>query len=323
VSIETMDGRHQGFENVVVGVDGTTDSDRAVRYAVAEAGRTGSRLRLVHVRHETVLTAPMLLLFHTETLRAVGDRILDDAEALVRSIAGHEVEVEKHLLEGQRAESIIEAAGTDPIVLGPRSSHLERLITGSTVAEVAAHARGPVVSVPPAWQPGRVHGSVVVGVDGSQASKAVLEVAFSAAADRGARLVVLHAWRPSAAYDAAIGGRVLAESWELQTEPEIWELVAGLRGDHPEVDVQVVLKYERPEVALVDASRQADLVVVGRRGGERSLGLALGSRARALIQSGRCPVKIAPVPAPRGWFPEQRRAHPGERAGMALDPERR
>ena len=302
----------QGLERfgyVVVGVDGSEDSDRAIRWAVNEAGRTGRHLRLVHVRHESVLTAPMLLLFHAETLRAVGGRILDDAETLVRSIAGHEIAVEKHLVEGQRAEALIAAAGADPIVLGPRSFHLERLVTGSTVAEVAAHAHGPVVSVPPGWDPGHVHRTVVVGVDGSSTSRPVLEVGFAAAAERGARLLVLHAWRPSAAYDAVIGGRVLAESWEVQTEPEIWELVAGLRGDHPEVDVQVVLKYERPEVALVDASRQADLVVVGRRGPDRTLGLALGSRARALVQSGRSPVAIVPVPAPKAWVPEQRRAH--------------
>jgi nucleotide-binding universal stress UspA family protein len=306
-----------------VAVDGTEDSDRAVRYAVAEAGRTGSSLRLVHVRHATVLTAPMLLLFHAETLRAVGARILDDAEALVRSIAGLELELDKHLVEGDRAGAVIEVAGTAPIVLAPRASNLERMISGSTVAEVAAHARGPVVSVPPGWQPDRVHGTVVAGVDGSPTSRAVLQEGFSAAAERGARLVVLHAWKPSAAYDAVIGGRVLAESWELQTEPEIWELVAGLRGDHPEVDVQVVLKYERPEVALADASRHADLIVVGRRCEGRALGLALGSRPRALVHSGRCPVRVTPVPSLASWVPEQRRAHETQQSGPALDPERR
>lgn len=315
--------RTVGPEYVVVGVDGTDDSDRAIRYAVAEATRTGRRLRLVHVRHESVLTAPMLLLFHAETLRAVGSGILDDAEAIVRSMVGEEVGVDKHLVEGPRAEALIEAAGEEPIVLAPRTSTLGRVITGSTAAEVSAHAHGLVVCVPPSWQPGRARGRVVVGVDGTPASTAVLEAAFAAADERGARLMVLHAWRPSGIYDAAIGGRVLAESWERQTEPEIWELLAGRRGDHPGVDVEVVCRYARPEVALTDASRQADLVVVGRRSADRGFGLALGSTTRALLQSSDCPVKVVPVPVSGGRLPEQRRGHatrPGtSRPAMSKD----
>lgn len=319
-----MDQKRARNGYLVVGVDGTEDGDRAVRYAVAEARRTGRTLRLVHVLHETAPTAPMLLLFHADALRAVGLGVLDDAEHLVRNLASDGVAVEKHLMEGRRAAALIAAAGTAPIVLSPRASNLRLLIIGSTTAEVAAHANGPVLCVPPGWEPGRTRGAVLVGVGGTATSKTVLEAAFRAAEERDARLTVLHAWRPSGTYEAAIGGRVLAESWERQTEPEIWELVAGLRGDHPDVDVEVVLRYARPEVALAEGSQHADLLVLGRRGEDRALGLALGSKARALIGVARCPVEIAPVPGQRWRLPSQRLDSPVATAPeKVLNPERR
>ena len=299
---------HRTAGPIVVAVDGTEDGERAVRYAAAEARRTGRGLSLVHVLHETAPTAPMLPLFGAETLRAVGRGILDDAVTQARALMGEDAEIELHLAEGPRSARLVAVSGSSPIVMGPRASSFQSLLTGSTTAEVAAHAHGSVVCVPRDWQPGMEHGRVLVGVDGSPASTGVLRVAFEAAAERSARLTVLHAWRPSGIYDAAVGGRVLADAWERQTEPVIWEILAGLRADFPHVEVQVELRYARPEVALAEEARHADLVVLGRRGPDRPAGLSLGAKARALIHAGICPVEIAPVPDPLVRVPPQRTA---------------
>jgi nucleotide-binding universal stress UspA family protein len=64
---------------LVVGVDGTDQSLRAVRYAVAEAARTGGWLRLVHAEPELVPMAPMLPLVSIESLDEVSERILNEA----------------------------------------------------------------------------------------------------------------------------------------------------------------------------------------------------------------------------------------------------
>lgn len=289
---------------VAVGVDGTDDALRALRYAVEAAQRTGGTLRLVHVQHEPAATAPLLPMFQAATLRVVGNGILDDAEAHVHEFAGHDLSIEKYLLEGPCAEALVTAAGHGTLVLGPRRSSPQHLMTSSTTTAVAAHAQGPVVCVPPGWEPGehharplaRRHGTVLVGIDGTPASRQVLEAAFTAADERGDGLSVLHAWRPRGWYDVTLGGPLLAESWERQTEPVIWEQVAALRGDHPGVDVSVVLRFERPELALADEAAKADLLVVGRVGDEHS-SLALGSTARALIHACPCPVEVVPVPA--------------------------
>jgi nucleotide-binding universal stress UspA family protein len=88
------------------------------------------------------------------------------------------------------------------------------------------------------------------------------------------------------------------------------------------VDVQVVLRYARPEVALAAESQYADLLVVGRRGEHRALGVALGSKVRALIGVGRCPVEVAPMPGQRWRLPTQRQTSASAPAKV-LNPEGR
>ncbi len=299
---------------IVVGVDGTEGGDRALRYALEYTRGDGSALTLVHVVQEPPTTAPLLPMFDTVRLEVVGNAVLDDAEELVRQLSGGGLRPEKILARGPRAEALIGAAGTSPIVLGSRGPDARPPSAGFTTTAVAAHALGTVFCVPARWQPQVVHGTVLVGVDGRAGSRDVLAAAFDAAAERGARLTVLHAWRPTGRYAATLGAPA-AESWELQTEPVIWELVAALRGDHPQVDVQVVLRFERPDIALQQESREADLVVVGRRSDEPKLALALGPTARAMLL-GACPVEVAPfpgerpLPAQRGVADSRRRTDP-------------
>jgi nucleotide-binding universal stress UspA family protein len=296
-----------GRDVVLIGVDGTEAADRAVRYGVQEAQREHRSIRLVHVVHEAVPLNPMLPLFGSDTLRAVGTRILADAEARVRQLADEPVHVEQVLARGPRASAIlVHAQDAAVVVLGTRPSTMEHIWTGSTTTGVAARAHCPVISVPEEWLTAPVHRRVVAAVDGSPASADVLRAAFAEAHDRGAQLVVVHAWRPSGQYDVAIGARVGAEAWERQTEPAVWALVAGWRADFPDVAVEVCLKYQNVAVALAEASRQADLLVMGRRGERAPFGLSLGSRARTMIRVGACPVEIVPVPqAEHGEIPKQ------------------
>jgi nucleotide-binding universal stress UspA family protein len=302
-----QDEAHHRAGVVVIGVDGTEEADRAIRYGVAEAVRENRSVRLVHVVHESVPLTPMLPMFGTDTLRAVGTRILAEAEQRARDVAEVPIRVEQVLAHGPRAGAILQhAEDAALVVLGTRSSTMQRLWTGSTTTGVAARAHCPVVAVPVEWLTAVEHRRVIAGVDGSPASAQVIEAAFAEARARQAGLVVLHAWRPTGQYDAVIGERVGAETWARQTEPAVWALVAGWRADYPQVDVQVVLRYQNVAMALAEASRQADLLVIGRRGERAPFGLALGSRARTMLRVAACPVEIVPVPrTERSEFPRQ------------------
>ena len=280
---------------VVVAVDGTEDGDRALSYGVSEARRCDCGLRLVHVPHETIPMAPMLPMFSGPMLHEVGAQILKDAEGRARALAGDEMPVEVVLEHGPRVAAILAASeGARVIVVGPRPPSLAKLVVGSTTTGLAARADCPVICVPRDWAPATRHPRVVVGVDGSPASGAVLDAAFAAADDRRAELVVLHAWRPSGQYDAVIGGRAFVREWVETAQRELAELVAGRRERHPDVTTRLELRYQRPAVALAEMAHGADLLVLGRRGHGAPLGLLLGSTVRALVRAEVCPVEVVP-----------------------------
>lgn len=281
---------------MVVAVDGTEDGERAVRYAVEEARRRDCALRLVHCPHETIPMAPMLPMFSAPILHEVGAQILKDSERLARELAGDGWPVEVVLEHGPRVPAILAAAeDARAIVVAPHPASLVKLVVGSTTTGLAARSDCPVYCVPPGWQPSAERRRVVVGVDGSPSSQAVLAAAFDAADRRRAQLVIVHAWRPTGQYDTVIGGRAFVREWVDAVEREVSELAAGHREDHPDVKVRLELRYERPAVALAELSNGADLLVLGRRGHGAPLGLLLGSTVRALIRSEVCPVEVVPV----------------------------
>jgi nucleotide-binding universal stress UspA family protein len=281
---------------VVAAVDGTEDGERAVRFGVEESRRRRCSLRLVHVPHETIPMAPMLPMFSAPVLHEVGAQILKDAERRARELAEDGLSVEVLLEHGPRVAALLAAAeDAQAIVVAPRPAGIAKLVVGSTTTGLAARADCPVYCVPPGWEPVAGRPRVVAGIDGSEASGAVLDAAFEAADQRRAELVIVHAWRPSGQYDTVIGGRAFVREWVEAVEREVAELAAGRRERHPDVRARIELRYQRPAVALAELAHGASLLVLGRRGHGAPLGLLLGSTVRALIRSEVCPIEVVPV----------------------------
>ena len=296
---------------VVVGTDGGPDAARAIAYAVAEARRRRQSLRLVHVVPEAVPMSAMLPLYGVDSLRTVGAQILSSSVDTVRELAGDDLAVDTVLAHGPRVPALLaHTADASLIVLGRRSSTLARIRTGSTTSAAASRADCPVVAVPEEWSGASERRHVVAAVDGTAGNLDVLHFALEAAQARSADLVVVHAWRPLPPYDVALDSSGAVEAWRSQTEPMIWSLVAGLRADFPEVEVRVDLIFDSVADALVAAGRDADLLVMGRRGEGAHFGTALGSRARAVLRAGVCPVEIVPTRRPEPpAVPRQAAAH--------------
>lgn len=76
------------------------------------------------------------------------------------------------------------------------------------------------------------------------------------------------------------------------------EALAGWQARYPQVQVERRLLRSRTRPALIEASRTAQLVVVGARGRGGFAGLLLGSTSQALLHHADCPVAvIRDVPA--------------------------
>jgi nucleotide-binding universal stress UspA family protein len=180
------------------------------------------------------------------------------------------------------------------MVLGRRGlSGLDRLFAGSTSTSVGARAECPVVVVPHAWSAHGPYARVLVGVDGSARSLPALAMAVAEASSRSAELVVVHAWEAPAPYyvDAAEIAE-LVDSCRRTAELAVAETLAGWSECHPDITVTRVFETRHPVEALVAHSAEADLLVIGTRGGGGVPGLALGSVARAVVAGSCSPVML-------------------------------
>jgi nucleotide-binding universal stress UspA family protein len=135
---------------------------------------------------------------------------------------------------------------------------------------------------------------IVVGVDGSEASKAALRWAVEEARLRHARVQAVHAWwiypmlRPGIppAPDQIPG---VADDATERVRTFITETLGG------ETDVEitpVAVQGEQASAALVDAAKDADLLVVGSRGAGGFSGLLLGSVSQQCTHHAPCPIVI-------------------------------
>lgn len=111
---------------------------------------------------------------------------------------------------------------------------------------------------------------------------------------RGAHLVALHAWRLPTAYEGLGYGERAVEDWMASAGEEMARTLTPFRETYPDVQIEVDLRYEFSGPALLRATDDADLIVVGRRGHGAPWGVYLGSLARMLIREGKCPVEICP-----------------------------
>jgi nucleotide-binding universal stress UspA family protein len=139
---------------------------------------------------------------------------------------------------------------------------------------------------------------IVVGVDGSEHSQPALEWAMNEAAVRHAPLSVLAVHQVAASYWT--GSPIIypadqpeAEKARHAAEEAVNQTAARLGGAGPaSVTVRAVNGVAAQE--LINASRDADLIVVGRRGGGGFAGLRMGSVSSQVSHHAACPVVVIP-----------------------------
>jgi nucleotide-binding universal stress UspA family protein len=138
---------------------------------------------------------------------------------------------------------------------------------------------------------------IIVGVDGSGHSRRALEWAMNEAAIRHVPLSVITVHPAIVGY---FGGVVtsaqdveLTEQARVAVKAETDKVLAGLDGPHPE-SVTVRAVHGFPVAELVNASKEADMIVLGSRGAGGFTRLMLGSTAGQVVQHAHCPVLIVP-----------------------------
>jgi len=136
---------------------------------------------------------------------------------------------------------------------------------------------------------------IVVGVDGSDASKAALAWAADEAELRGTDVLALLAWMPTVAvpgpWPAMVPVRVPQEV-EESASATLAAVVDEVLGEEPKVEVVERVVHGAAASALVEAAGSAELLVVGSRGLGGFTGMLLGSVSHQCAQHASCPVVI-------------------------------
>ncbi|MFF3912258.1 universal stress protein [Streptomyces sp. NPDC001852] len=293
---------------VIAAVDGSDDSLRALEWAFDAARRRAAPLRVVHVRQYAAWGQADVLV--AAPPQAVGDPVLDDVHSRLAD-RGAEPVVEYVALEGVPG-AVLPELGADAqlLVLGSRGrGGFASLLLGSNGLAAARDAECPVVVVP---RPGRqVHGDgpaepgprVVAGLHADSPDEAALALAFTEAALRGARVQVIAAYPWPVQTWSAPGQLVPPQIDQAAVENETRALAEGFlaphRERHPEVRADVEALPGDAAGHLVAASKDAELVVVGRHR-RRLLAPArmMGSVTQAVLLHAASPVAVVP-PVPQ------------------------
>jgi nucleotide-binding universal stress UspA family protein len=142
-------------------------------------------------------------------------------------------------------------------------------------------------------------GVIVVGVDGSETSRAALRFAHEEATLRDATLRAVHAWQFS--YPGAWGfeGAYAGPAFDLDSvrkaaEAALEGIVAEVIPEASEVEIEQRTVEGAAGDVLVDESKDAELLIVGSRGLGGFAGLVLGSVSQQCAHQATCPVVVIP-----------------------------
>jgi nucleotide-binding universal stress UspA family protein len=293
---------------ITVGVDGSQVSLQALHWAAAEAARRGAGVDVVHAwrwPHSLLLTE---VFREPAQLEA---RAWELVHRAVESLAPKEdapFDVRPVVVEDQAVTALLQTAETAQLlVVGSRGrGGFSGLLLGSVSQHCIRQASCPVAVIPPTWTGDR-DGPVVVGVDGSDQSYGALHWAIDEAATRDVDLHVVNAYDyVQVAMPIGLVPGVDRKTMEDASRTLLKEMVepALFAADHRPDNVALIPLPSGPARALLDASVDADLLVVGSRGRGGVQGILLGSVSQQCAHHTPCPIVVVRSSSDRGPQPD-------------------
>lgn len=284
---------------IAVGVDGSASSEQALAFAIDQAVAERRPLTLVHA----VDAAQALWLdqdghdnrLGVEDATTDSQRLLAAAhDQVTRQAPGLEVH---ELLRAADPRDVLLAVAREAslLVVGSRGrGPVRSLMLGSVSVAVTRHATCPVVVVRPT-DPGAVRRGILVGADGTERSRPVLDFAFRQASIRRLPVMVLLAFWD---VPATIATPHVVDRMNEDLEEQrllLAECVGGLREKYPDVPVRTELARGLADERLLRMAKHMDMVVVGSHHGGAASEVVFGSVAAAVVEHATCPVAVVPT----------------------------
>ncbi|QTE02980.1 universal stress protein [Streptomyces cyanogenus] len=295
---------------IVVGIDGSEPSLRAVDWAADEAALRKASLRLVYAslwdRYEGALLAQ-------ELGKPLEEVMAQDVVGTARQRAQHRrpgVQVTTDVLPEEPEHGLVRESRTAlAVILGCRGrSGIAEALLGSVSLTVAGRAHCPVIVLRGGHDDrarSGTRGCVVLGVGGKPAGSAAVRFATEEAVLRGVCLEAVRAWRRPAYTTAGHRPADFVQEWaQPAREPRhpLQQVAAealeeALRDAPADLEVHRRPVEGRARDALLAASHEADLLVVGARRRPGHFGLQLGRAAHGVLHHAACPVAVVPEPS--------------------------
>ena len=140
-----------GWTTIVVGVDGSPGSRKALTWAAAEAADHGAELLVLNVWEHTLLPPAGSVSVSERMVPEPSQTTTDELIQVIKDELGESppVSVQAHVRQGRPAKVLIdESAGADLLVVGHRGhGGFAGLVLGSVSQHVAAYAKCPVAVV--------------------------------------------------------------------------------------------------------------------------------------------------------------------------------
>lgn len=285
----------------MVGVDGSASALSAVRWAAHDAALRKVPLTLAHVV-DAALPAWFEAAAPAGLNRQQDHRARDFIELAIKVAkeSAREfgpVQIDDKVFHAATIPTLVAiSAQVEMVVVGyrGRGGVWTRSILGSVSSALVNHAHCPVAVTHDKANNGIVaRQPVLVGIDGSPASEAATAIAFEEASRRGVGLLAMHVWA-----DPTVSGsttRFQDSKWDAalsEEEETLAERLAGWHENYPDVAIHPKIEIGDPAVWLIEASRQAQLLVVGSHGCGFSRRL-LGSVGAAVVNRAKVPVIVA------------------------------
>jgi nucleotide-binding universal stress UspA family protein len=288
---------------ILVGIDGSAAALTAVRWAAHDAALRNVPLSLVHVVNASVTGRPQVPppggFRQKQEKRAC--EFIKSAIKVAEESAGERgpVQIDSKMFYSDTVPTLVGLSKeAEMVVVGYRGHGgvLVRNFLGSVSSGLVYHAHCPVAVIhngkPLVANVARA--PVLVCIDGSPASQAATAIAFGEASRRNVGLIALHAWTDPRVSDfKELFPNI---NWDAQLSTEeatLAERLAGWQERYP--DVRIVRKIEAGDAAspLIEASKRAQLIVVGSHGRGGLAGMLLGSVGAAVVNRARIPVIVA------------------------------
>jgi len=139
---------------------------------------------------------------------------------------------------------------------------------------------------------------IVVGVDGSESSIAALRWALEEAQLRGDSIEVISAWTyPIVAVPGAVVPLEPLADQGADALAHLQHAIDTCGADRSGLTVNPIVQEGDAARVLLEAAKDADLLVVGARGHGAIAGFLLGSVTQHVTRHAPCPVAVIPSPA--------------------------